>query len=172
MKSESLTAAGPNDRRWWLLLILAAGLGVELLFEGLSPESPVRQLAASTFQGRAPAVAASRQPVDDALRRLPPDGNVVLQITGGDREDPGWQQYASFIYYRSVYLLYPRTVTLAPPERTVNNGRQVLAAVFQPDSSWILRHDIHYILRFHQDQDQLAIDVLPTAAAGGNEHRR
>jgi hypothetical protein len=166
MKIPNRTARLRAESGSWLLLLLSIAVAAHLLIENASAGSPVRRLIESTFQGRPAAAAEAWAPIDDLLRRLPSDGNLLLRFVGFERDDPGWQQYASFIYYRAVYLLHPRTVTLAPPDQTVNDGRQVLAVDFRPDSAWVARRRILYLLQFRREGGQVLIDVLPATSNG------
>lgn len=160
-------------RAWpsWLLGIVVGGLGMQLILEDLSQNLPVRQLAATTLAGRPLPISASWAEMDAELASLPSGGNLLVQFTGFSADDLAGRFFAEFIYYRSVYLLYPRRVYLCPTDRAVNNGEQILAVRFKPDDIWLRGHDVRWVLRSRLALGDVTVDVLPAESAGGQERR-
>jgi hypothetical protein len=154
----------------WLLGIVVGGLAMQLILENLSQDSTVRQLAATTLAGQPSSMSASWAPLDAGLTSLPSGGNLLVQFTGFSADDRAGRFFVEFIYYRSVYLLYPRRVYLGPTDRAVNNAEQILA-VLKPDDIWLRAHDVRWVLRSRLAQGHVTVDVLPAQFLGGQERR-
>jgi hypothetical protein len=160
-------------RAWpsWLLGIVVGGLGMQLIIGDLSQNSSVRQLAATTLAGRPSSLSASWAAMDAELASLPSGGNLLMQFIGFSADDRAGRFFVEFIYYRSVYLLYPRRVYLGPTDRAVNNAEQILAVRFKPDDIWLRGYDVRWVLRSRLAQGEVTVNVLPAQSAGGQERR-
>lgn len=146
-------------------MVAAVGVAVQLVYEDLVRETPVRRIAATTLAGQPPPIMAVWGPIDQTIGRIGSGGNILLQLAGFDPNDPQDQQYASLVYYRAVYQLHPRRVYLCRPDQTVNDGRQILSLRFDPDSTWFASHDVRWVIRFRQETGRVSVDLLPATTA-------
>ena len=73
-------------------------------------------------------------------------------------------EFALNLYFRAVYLLYPRTVLAGDPTAVASFPYQLLAGNFEPTDAWLLEHGIHTMLIYHIDRNVLLAYVhhVPT----------
>ena len=97
------------------------------------------------FKNRQLGVAA----IDGMVRTGSRGQGLFLQFTGNFRGS--LEKYPCGVYYRAVYLLYPRPVLIAEPGQVIdpqNAVEQIRKANFDPDGAWLLNHGVPRELRY------------------------
>jgi hypothetical protein len=77
------------------------------------------------------------------LNRAEPGRGVFLKFVNFRGQ---WAGYATNIYFRAVYVMYPRPVLVARPGDVLNKPFQVLAANSYPSEKWLWDHGVGSII--------------------------
>jgi hypothetical protein len=57
-----------------------------------------------------------------------------------------WAGYAQNIYFRAVYVLYPRRVLVCGPSATINKGQDLLKNNLLPSDRWLLDQGVDSVM--------------------------
>jgi len=131
---------------------------------------------------QSPASRAALTPYEqlDRIAEQTGNDNVLLELAGYAKTNPAVQDSLSFIYYRTSYALYPRRMYVAPADRVINRGRDIMQTGFSPTPQWLHEHNVGFVLMFGNDDpngEPLRLAPLPvrenesqtsTQKAGGN----
>jgi hypothetical protein len=151
------------DYAAWGVVLLALA---HLCWLQLRPESEWHRfrVVAATFTTR--RAAMKKHEPSDGIDWQASEGNAVLQLAGYAKTNPVVENTLSYIYYRASYDLYPRRIYVAPADKVVNNGLDILRIGFSPDPQWLQTHDVRSVLTYgngNGGNDMLRLDVLPSS---------
>jgi hypothetical protein len=137
---------------------------VHLCWLQLRPESEAHRLCALARQS--PANRAALMPYEqlDRIAGQTGNDNALLELAGYAETNPAVENSLSFIYYRTSYALYPRRIYVAPADRVINRGRDIMRTKFSPASEWLREHDVRFELVFGNDNgsgETLRLEPLP-----------
>lgn len=76
------------------------------------------------------------------------DGNVLLQLAGYARTNLVAERSVFFFYFQTSYILYPRRIYVAPADKVINSGQDIIHAEFNPDREWLQEHNVRYVSTF------------------------
>lgn len=124
------------------LVVLASAL---VCYVNTGPNSFARYIISTFVKGEKPHMPHIE--TDTFFTRAVPEGNILLQFTGFDAENPRAPKTpVAFVYYRSGYTLYPRRVFVADHTMVINKGADIINSNFDPDEEWLDRNDIHSVV--------------------------
>lgn len=105
------------------------------------------------FVTRATAHLAETYPVVDGwmLYSATPTRGVFLKFDGFGAKDVG---YAQNIYFRGVYVLYPRPLLVSSPGARINDGFDILKFNWYPSDRWLLDHGVGSVLTIVMDRQK------------------
>jgi hypothetical protein len=129
----------------WGVVLLAL---VHMCWLQLRPESELHQicaLAAPSPTSR--AIMVQYQQLDRIGDRIG-DGNVLLKLAGYAKKNPVVETSLSFIYFRASYALYPRRIYIAPADKVINNGWDIMRIKFNPSRQWLQEHDVRSVFTY------------------------
>jgi hypothetical protein len=130
-------------------------LGSAALVALAAPEQGVRDFLERVRHGP----AAPEPGLADGLAQLP-GRNVLLRFEGFSR----LERRPEFLYYRSVYVLWPRRALLGPGAGTINSVQDFPAPDTRIDHEWLAAHQVDFVARF-QPFDRETVRLVIDAAA-------
>ncbi len=161
---------------WGVVLLVL----VHLCWLQLRPESELRRTWAFATQSTASRAALMQYAQLDRIADQTASGNVLLKLAGYAKTNPVVENSLSFVYYRTSYALYPRRLYVAPADKVINNGLDIMRIEFSPSQQWLQEHDVRSVLTFGNDNaggETLRLEILPphddqagmpTNKSGGN----
>jgi len=130
----------------WVAVVLVLG---HLCWLQLRPGSSSRQnwsaMASRSASGRATQAA-------EPPGKVGFDGNVLLQRGGYARTNLVIENALFYFYFHTSYAFYPHRVFVAPADRIVNKGLDIMRTEFDPDRRWLEEHHVHYVATFSGSQ--------------------
>ena len=161
---------------WGVVLLVL----VHLCWLQLRPESELHQIWAFATHSTASRAAIMQYEQLDRMADSAGSGNVLLKLAGYAKTNPVIENSLSFIYYRTSYALYPRRMYIAPADKVINNGLDIMRIEFSPSQQWLHEHDVRSVFTFGNDNaggETLRLEILPprddqagmpTNKSGGN----
>jgi len=161
---------------WGVVLLVL----VHLCWLQLRPESELHQICAVATQSTASRAAMMQYEQSDRIADRTGNGNMLLKLAGDAKTNPVVENPLSFIYYRISYALYPRRMYVAPADKVINNGWDIMRIEFNPSQQWLQEHDVRFVLTLDSDnagKATLRLEILPprdgqagmpAARSGGN----
>jgi hypothetical protein len=145
---------------WGVVLLVL----VHLCWLQLRPESELHQIYAFATQSTASRTALMQYEQLDRIADQTGNGNVLLKLAGYAKTNPVVENSLSFIYYRTSYALYPRRMYIAPADKVINNGLDIMRIEFSPSQQWLQEHDVRSVFTFGNDNaggKTLRLEILP-----------
>lgn len=126
----------------WVAVLLVLG---HLCWLQLRPESASRQnWSAVTSRAGGGGTTQPPGPAADAGD----DGNVLLLRTGYATTNLAIENSLFYFYFHVSYALYPRRIFVAPADRVINQGLDIMHTAFNPDRRWLEEHHVGYVTIF------------------------
>jgi hypothetical protein len=146
----------------WGLVLLTL---VHLCGRQLRPNSEGHQLCTVTTKSAARHALIAPYERLDRMAGQTDNGNVLLKLAGSAKTNPAVKNSLEFIYYRTSYAFYPRRVYVAPADKIINNGTDIMQAEFNPDRQWLLKHNVRFVLTYGNDKpgETIQLQILPLA---------
>jgi hypothetical protein len=154
----------------WVAWAMVALVLVHLCGLQLRPESAAHHLQAILN----PPPAGSTDPEPTAFcdrmaeQASVEGGNVWLRFAGHTATNEMDKYVTSLLYFRGSYKLYPRRVYVAPADRVINHGWEILQAEFHPSLQWLQERNVRCVLTLGKDalgRELPAAEIIP--ARGG-----
>jgi hypothetical protein len=101
------------------------------------------EIARQESNGSAASLTQSYSRWDAYMRQAAPRAGVFLKFVGFEGN---WRGYVANIYYRAVYVLYPKPVLVADPSVVVNNENQLVDTNSYPNDRRLLNHGVGAVL--------------------------
>jgi len=76
---------------------------------------------------------------------------VFLKFDGFNKADAG---YAQNIYFRGVFVLFPRPLLVSDPHARINNGYDLLKNNWYPSDPWLAEQGVGSVLTVQMDRDR------------------
>lgn len=118
----------------------------------LDPSLETRALLDQAF-GPRNEVALRHTALDRYLAENLPEGNVFLRFRGFDAADEQQADFASRVYTRANYALYPRRAYAAEDGYGIDKGSDVLAGNFEPEDGWLRARGVQMVLTVTRGAD-------------------
>ncbi|MGD0812747.1 MAG: hypothetical protein ABSA83_04020 [Verrucomicrobiota bacterium] len=150
---------------WGVVLLVLA----HLCWMQLRPESKLRQICAMTMGPGTHVAMPERNSIDRIVQATGKD-NLLLTFAWDAETNPIVKSDPSSIYYQTCYALYPRRVYVAPADKIINNGLDILQAKFHPSLQWLQERDVRFVLTFGTNalgQPRLHFESLTPWDTGG-----
>jgi hypothetical protein len=157
-----------------ILLGASAACAAYLLFIALDAQSFTRQFIRAAVGTETTLMVEQWKPIDRIVREIGSapvsggDGNVALDFETATGAPAIEQQMHGLLYFRAVYLLWPRRVFVAGPGTVINTGSQLLGASPPADPLWFAEHDISTSFHVNQKAGRLVVTPIglnaPTTA--------
>jgi hypothetical protein len=80
------------------------------------------------------------------------DGNVLLQRAGFARTNLVMENSFFYFYFHTTYALYPHRIFVAPADRVINKGLDIMRTEFNPDRHWLEEHHVRYVATYSGSQ--------------------
>jgi len=80
-----------------------------------------------------------------------PTRGVFLKFDGFNKADAG---YAQNIYFRGVFVLFPRPLLVSDPHARINNGYDLLKNNWYPSDPWLAEQGVGSVLTVQMDRDR------------------
>jgi hypothetical protein len=80
------------------------------------------------------------------------DGNILLRRAGYARTNLVIENSLFYFYFHTSYALYPRRIFVAPADRVIVNGLDIMRTEFNPDRRWLVEHQVRYVATFSGSQ--------------------
>jgi hypothetical protein len=97
---------------------------------------------------------------DPMIAQAAAGGGLYIRFIGFSGRVGG---YASNLYFRANYILFPQRVLVGDPSAAINTPDQIVAANFVPDNSWLVSHNVPTILTYFYRDGVLNAQVQPAA---------
>ena len=146
---------------WGVVLLVL----VHLCWLQLRPESELHRVCAVATQSTASRTALMQYEQLDRIADQTASGNVLLKLAGYAKTNPVVENSLSFIYYRTSYALYPRRLYVAPADKVINNGLDIMRIELSPSQQWLQEHDVRSVLTFGNNNaggEMLRLETLPS----------
>lgn len=125
--------------------------------------SALHRIAALATRPEARRAAISAHERIDRIADRAVPGNVFLRVVGDFEEHAVAGDSVSFVYYRASYALYPRRIFVAPTDRVINDGRDILRIEFDPGQAWLQERDVASVMTVGSDSagnETLRLQIL------------
>lgn len=136
--------------RWIAIVCLGASVLI-LPTRWLKFEGKIRVFAQFWQEGKVEEFVRTWHDLDRALREAATEGNIAIRFTGFKVDNPEDVRTAQETCGRGAFALYPKRVWMAEEGTVINNGRDVLAAKFDPSMHWLQEHDVRWMLNLVSD---------------------
>jgi hypothetical protein len=110
----------------------------------LRPGSAFRQ----TWTAAANSGAGRTTQPDASLADAGDDGNLLLQLAGYTKTNRVIEKSIFYYYFHTTYALYPRRLYVAPADKIIISGLDIMDARFHPDPNWLREHQVRYRATF------------------------
>jgi len=146
----------------WGIVLLTL---VHLCVRQLRPNSECRQLHAVATKSAARHALVAPYESLDRITGQTDNGSVLFKLAGSAKTNPAVKNSLEFIYYRTSYTFYPQRVYVAPADKIINNGADIMQSEFNPDRQWLLQHDVRFVLNHGNDNpsETMQLAILPLA---------
>jgi hypothetical protein len=145
-----------------LAVIGSAGV-IHVGWLNLRGNSFARQNLAAAWEHLPPPVMEQYLRLDARVNELAGSGNLFARFVGFDATSAADLEFAQQLYYRVCYALWPRRMYVAPAERVVNTGAELLRIDFTPDPRWLSDHGVQITVEFVSDPaGGMTIRAIPT----------
>jgi len=128
-------------------LIVMVIVNLSILFQ---ENSFVRRVLWRVLITKDPAPLLLVTATDEIFRQHPPEGNIFLKFKGFDKSYEH-KNYASIIFFRINYALYPKRVFACEKGRKIIRGFEFIESPFEPDEKWFSDNGVSDIIIFSRD---------------------
>ena len=133
-----------------MALIGAAGVA-HVGWLNLRGNSFARQNMAAAWERLPPPAMEQYLRLDARVNELAGSDNLFARFVGFDAANPAHREFAQQLYYRASYALWPRRMYVAPGDRVINTGAELLRIDFTPDPRWLRDYGVHTTIEFVSD---------------------